>query len=187
MMGRSHLVTGVAAWTAVQALTGPPRLAPLALGGLVAGVGVLLPDIDCKGFGRRLFLGHRKLTHTGLALTVLIVAGTIAWAYRVPVWIPAALVTGYATHLAGDACTRSGIPFLYLPGIFAFLGENDQSDDWPWQPVWLLPEPMRISTGGRRRSHPAWWQARRGLPVGEWIVMAVFVAIAGELAWLRWF
>ncbi len=56
--------------------------------------------------------GHRRLLHS--------LRGWLIWtALIVPLdagigWLPvAALLLGYASHLAGDACTQTGIPLFY--------------------------------------------------------------------------
>lgn len=178
MMGRSHLVTGVAVATAAASFAGPPNPAHLALGSLAAGVGVLLPDVDRRGLGHWLFRGHRKLTHTGLALIIITLAALLAGLLAlVPWWAAGPFAVGYAAHLAGDSLTRSGIPFGYFPA-------GDPAHRW--DVVHSLPYRLRISTGGKRRAHPRWWQSPRGAPVGEWAVMFVTAAAAAAVCWSQW-
>jgi inner membrane protein len=76
-------------------------------------------------------LGHRGLLHSaaGLALLAVLVALPLGlWLG----WQPAAaLVLGYASHLALDASTRSGIPLCYPDRTRRFL----------------LPPYLRVTTG----------------------------------------
>lgn len=75
-------------------------------------------------------LGHRGLLHSlwgwvGWTMLVLL------WGIGIG-WMPViALSLGYASHLAGDACTKTGIPLCY-PGRKAH---------------YLLPTSWRVSTG----------------------------------------
>jgi membrane-bound metal-dependent hydrolase YbcI (DUF457 family) len=103
--------------SALAALTqGLVRTALLPLSLLLSGVSAAL----------RTFTGHRGFTHTiwgaltftGLAATATVTAtGSIDWSLTVgAVWL-----LGYASHLAADACTPSGIP------LFGGLGS--------WTPV----------------------------------------------------
>jgi inner membrane protein len=111
-------------------------------------VGALVPDLDAveskikhakvigikplvpvsKAINRE--FGHRGLLHSlwGWAVwTTLILPLSVMIG-----WLPvAALSLGYVSHLAGDACTRTGIPLLYPK-----LGR--------W---FLLPPRLRIATG----------------------------------------
>jgi len=96
----------------------------------VAALGALVPDLDAAESklkhlsvgGVKPFLvpavllhrqfGHRGLAHSlvGLSIFALLSVPLAAW------WgwaASIALVLGYASHLAADACTRWGIPFLY--------------------------------------------------------------------------
>lgn len=75
-------------------------------------------------------LGHRGLLHSlwgWVGWTVLILPVVVAIGLM-PV---AALSLGYASHLAGDACTRGGIPLLYP--------KRDR--------FYLLPQRVRVITG----------------------------------------
>ena len=98
----------------------------------VAALGALLPDLDAAeskikhlspGWGITPFslpslilhraFGHRGLLHSaaGLALFTFLFALPLGcrWGWQLSL----ALTLGYASHLAADACTRTGIPFLY--------------------------------------------------------------------------
>jgi inner membrane protein len=118
MMAHSHVVFGVAIWTASTAIMGGHASGPIDLG-LVA-IGSLLPDIDhpSSWFGRRLpfiswplaaLVGHRGVTHSALAF-----AGWVAaiWACGSTLWL-GPLAIGYLSHLLGDCLTPSGIPLLW--------------------------------------------------------------------------
>jgi inner membrane protein len=117
MIVSSHIALGVASWTALCRGEGLP-LAEVDL--LWAAVGALLPDLDhpSSWVGRRLRLvsvpvrllfGHRGLTHSLLAA-----AGGLALLHWQGLDGKAApLVVGYLSHLAGDACTPSGVPLLW--------------------------------------------------------------------------
>lgn len=118
---------------------------------LVAGaaaIGSLLPDLDAaqskikhlsvsgiKPFylpSQMIFqtLGHRTLLHSlkGLAGVTVVAALLIPFTDWRIAW---AMIAGYASHLALDACNPSGIPLLY---------PNRQK-------FHLLPRKWRISTG----------------------------------------
>jgi membrane-bound metal-dependent hydrolase YbcI (DUF457 family) len=74
--------------------------------------------------------GHRGLLHSlrgwvGATVLILPLGAVIGW---LPV---VALSLGYASHLAGDACTRTGIPLLHPKRI----------------PFHLLPVRIRVVTG----------------------------------------
>lgn len=150
MMGRTHVLAGVASlWylQAVPTLVSPEFLAPLAV---LAALGALLPDLDAaesqikrlsvggiKPFAplsvllNRTF-GHRGVLHSllgwGVATLVL-----LPLALFVGIAVPLALSLGYASHLATDACTKSGIPFFY-PNRKRYH---------------LLPRPLRLTTGSQ--------------------------------------
>ena len=147
-MGRTHALAGVASLWCLQlfaAVVQPNILAPLSL---LTALGALLPDLDASQsqtkylsiagitpfmplaslLNRR--LGHRGLLHSALGwdiasfllLPLSLLAGCA---------VPLALSLGYASHLATDACTKSGIPFLYPKR----------------KRYHLLPRPLRLTTG----------------------------------------
>lgn len=122
--------------------------------GLLAGaaLGALLPDLDASQsmikslrIGRHFqpFLlpaallhhafGHRGFLHSLLGLGCV---GAFA-ALPLGLWLggqfAAALLLGYASHLAGDGCTKSGVP-LWFP----------RRGRWH-----LLPSSMRLTTGSQ--------------------------------------
>lgn len=129
-MGRTHALIGVASLCSLSVVPGllsSGSLAPLAA---LAALGALLPDLDAAeskikrleivgltpfaplSLALNRTLGHRGVLHSllGWAVASLLVLPLALW------WgwtVPAALSTGYASHLAADACTKSGIPLLY--------------------------------------------------------------------------
>lgn len=150
MMGRTHALVGVASLWCLQvwpSLIRPELLAPL---GIVAALGALLPDLDATQSQikhlsvagitpfaplsvllNRTF-GHRGLLHSLLGwsiASVLLFPLTLLFGAAVPL----ALSLGYASHLATDACTKRGIPFLY-PNRKRYH---------------LLPRSLRLTTGSR--------------------------------------
>ncbi|MBV9852095.1 MAG: metal-dependent hydrolase [Armatimonadetes bacterium] len=129
----------------------PGALTPQNVGGLaaLAALGALLPDLDAAsskiaslslGGVRPLAplalalhrtLGHRGLLHSpagGLGLG----AGCLFLALWRPSEAPLALFMGYGSHLAADACTKSGVP--------AWPNRRDRR----WH---LLPPRLRLTTG----------------------------------------
>lgn len=133
MTGYTHLAGGALAGAAAGALAGEPLTGMLA--GALAGV---LPDIDHPGslIGRWVpvlpwFLaalaGHRTITHTVwfcLAAAALAGAPAAYLAGKAWAWLAAPAFLGALSHLALDACTRSGVhPFapLVLRGRLARL------------------------------------------------------------------
>lgn len=108
MMGVTHALGG--------ALVG---LATGGAGGALAGtLGALLPDVDHPrsiigrragiiGGAVRLVVGHRGALHSGLAVVGALVAGWALGGW----WWPASL--GYASHVALDMLTSSGVPLLW--------------------------------------------------------------------------
>ena len=115
---------------------------------LCAALGSLLPDLDAefsllsgvKIGAVRPFAplaasihrawGHRGRLHSpGILAFVSLTALLLAAVMGVPVF-GLAFGLGYASHLALDACTRTGIPKWPLPGR-----------------LWLLPPALRVVTG----------------------------------------
>ena len=102
------------------------------IGGLAvcAVIGASVPDLDAaqskirhfKVVGLKPFIPlataiHCEFGHRGLLHSLLGLVFWAGWLLPFIVWIgwlpAAALVLGYASHLAGDACTPSGIPAFY--------------------------------------------------------------------------
>lgn len=150
MMGRTHALAGVACLWALQilpSLSAPELLAPLSA---LAAVGALLPDLDAAHSQIKTLsiggitpfaplsallsrtLGHRGLLHSALGWSIATLL-FLPLALFVSFSIPLALSLGYASHLATDACTKSGIPFLY-PRRKRYH---------------LLPRPLRLTTGSQ--------------------------------------
>lgn len=157
MVGKTHVVIGLATLAGVDALTGlvqphPVREMPigpfLCLSAVI--VGALLPDIDaedsqiCYEMGevglamsnwlQSFGVQHRGLTHYGLTtLAVIVVSALLGW------WlgyldVGLAFGLGYLSHVLADGLTLAGAPLL-----------------WPWRKdknVHLLPPVLRIRTGG---------------------------------------
>ena len=132
MQWRTHVLIGLNALWLLEALPGGVQREqlPLMLG--AAAFGSLLPDLDAaqskikhlSAWGIKPFFlpsvaiyyafGHRGFLHSTGALVLVAMASIPLSAYLG--WpVGAALVLGYGAHLAADACTRSGIPFLYFP------------------------------------------------------------------------
>ncbi len=148
-MGRTHALLGVASLWLLQPLPGAltsDTLAPLAV---TAVFGALLPDLDAQGSllkywqvgGVRPFvplsnLLHRSFGHRGLlhSLRGLLGASLLALPLLLLGWpLFVGLVLGYASHLVGDACTKSGLPLLYPDP----------------RRLHLLPRPLRLTTGSQ--------------------------------------
>ncbi len=141
MTWRTHALIGISSlWLldavphAISAGEGASNVGLLAA---VAAFGALLPDLDAAqsrikhlspGWGIEPFalpaqllhraFGHRGLLHSGvgLALFTILLALPLAlwWGWQPSV----ALALGYASHLAADACTRTGIPLFYVPLLY---------------------------------------------------------------------
>ena len=146
-MGRTHALAGVASLWVLQSVSSltPDTLAPLTI---FAALGALLPDLDAAqsqikylSFGGltpfaplsvlvNRTLGHRGVLHSlvGWGAATLLVLPLALFA---PPSVPLALSLGYASHLATDACTKSGIPMLF-PNRKRYH---------------LLPRPLRLTTG----------------------------------------
>lgn len=147
MMGRTHALIGInALWLFTLLPAG--SISNWGMLAAVATLGSLLPDLDAaestlkhwsvcqiKPFAPIAVLlhhrlGHRRLLHSlrGLASQIIFCA---MLAGMIGVDLALALLLGYASHLAADACTRAGIRLFYSrPGCSH-----------------LLPQQFRISTG----------------------------------------
>lgn len=149
MMWRTHALLGVASLWLLAPF--PGAVTPANVGSLcaLAAFGALLPDLDAGeskirsvrvagirpfapiGFVANRTWGHRALLHSPVGLLAF-----AAMCVPVALWwgaMPAiALWLGYASHLAGDACTRTGIP-----------GWPNRGD----RRIYLLPQSARLVTG----------------------------------------
>jgi inner membrane protein len=147
MTWSTHLMAGLSALWLMEALpTSQPENMALLAG--AAALGSLLPDLDAAESkikhlsiaGIKPFLlpsqmiygqlGHRSFLHSLPGLTFcgcisLLLLPFVGWQIALALWL------GYASHLATDAMTRSGIPWLY-PHRERFH---------------LLPPRLRITTG----------------------------------------
>src|SRR4051812_6132901 len=180
----THQITGVGAAALTAAAADAPA-ATTAVLVAAAWFGSMLPDVDKAGshLHRRTpperrhlpirvvgalvrlplrllsLLPHRGITHSVLAC---VLAGALAGALASLV-APAFAVTagagcalGYAAHIAGDACTPSGVP------LWAPLSSRRR---------WLLPRPARIPTGSVRELAAA--TLLTALFVGGSVVLAI--------------
>ncbi len=155
MTWRTHVLGGVSSlWliALIPGATGGSAGADnLGLLAAVAALGALLPDLDATdsklrhlnlgagvepfvlpGRAMNRLLGHRGLLHSGwgIALFALLLALPLSLLMG---WQPGvALLLGYTSHVALDACTKSGVPLFY-PKRRRF---------------WLLPPAFRVVTGG---------------------------------------
>jgi inner membrane protein len=122
------VIVGLAAWTAAAPVLHLSPMDPVYLGLAVAGS--LLPDIDHpqSWVGRRArpvssviaaVLGHRGITHSAVAVVVLIALLAHAGSRRGAV---SALAIGYLSHLAADMLTPRGLRLA-----------------WPLRRTWGLP------------------------------------------------
>ena len=148
MLGRTHALVGaITVWWLVVPFISVDYAAPLLLCGAV---GALLPDLDSP---RSLLtawriagisplrplaslinqtFGHRGALHSLLGWVIASLGFILL--LLLPLWSALgslALSLGYLSHLAADACTKTGIPIFY-PGRIRYR---------------LLPKPLRISTG----------------------------------------
>ena len=123
MLGRTHALSGAAAWLAVSPLLDlPPE--QLVVGTAVGAVGALVPDLDEPGAHlsrvlgplrhsvcgtiRRVSGGHRHGTH--YLLTALVVGGLLRLWHP---WIGDAVAVGMIAHSLGDMCTVAGVRWLW--------------------------------------------------------------------------
>jgi len=149
MLWRTHVLLGLSSLWIVAGIPGllsPANAGPMAA---CAAFGALLPDLDA-GTAKIAHLsvlrvrpfapasasmmrayGHRGIMH--FVKGTLLFGGSAALA--VGLWLGAApalaVLLGYASHLAGDACTLTGIPAMFPDGTRRFL----------------LPKPLRFATG----------------------------------------
>lgn len=149
MMWQTHALAGLNTlwmWRLFSDRIGPLEIAPIAV---ATAFGALLPDLDAsesklkhvKVGGIKPFVPlsnvlHRDFGHRGFLHSFWGLAGAAALASPLLVtnWgrlAFIALLLGYLSHLAADACTKSGIPVLY-PNLRRYH---------------LLPKHLRITTG----------------------------------------
>lgn len=143
MMWHTHAAMGASAvWFLLPILPpGDPSILAVLMAFAVAGA--LVPDLDAveskvkhvRIIGIKPLVplartinrdfGHRGLLHSlrGWMIWAFFLLTLSAWTGWLPV---VALSLGYASHLVGDACTRTGIPFLY-----------PKPERWFLSPAWL--------------------------------------------------
>jgi inner membrane protein len=147
MTWRTHALAGISALWLLEPLPHTLTTANIAPLAVIAAFGALLPDLDAsqskiqtlmvggiqpfRPIGRVVHstLGHRGPMHSLFGLGAMAVVSFIL-GLRVGYLPAVALWLGYASHLAADACTRSGIPL--------FGGTRR---------IHLLPKPLRFVTG----------------------------------------
>ncbi len=140
MMALTHVAVGTLGYAGLAALFGAD-ISPPVLG--AAALGSLLPDVDTPSsragfcvYPLALWLerkfGHRTVTHslTGIAFCALLCSPLLFFARGHAPFM--ALICGFAFHLAGDACTKAGIPLM-----------------WPRRERWVFPgdAKFRLKTG----------------------------------------
>lgn len=118
--------------------------------------------VGAVGAGLRACTRHRGFTHTLLGTLVftslaagaaLIITASVDWSLAVgAVWF-----SGYASHLAADACTPSGIPLFMVPAVLKRLGPASTSASASASVTTSLPSDLS--------NRPARWGASRR-PVG---------------------
>ena len=146
-MGRTHILIGISSLWLLRLM--PDVLTSDAVAPLVAcaALGSLLPDLDApSSMVKHLSvariqpfapvatilsrdLGHRGATHSLLGWLVFAILTFLLALWQPTLWL--ALVLGYGSHLAADACTKSGIPLLH-PRKTRYH---------------LLPRSLRLTTG----------------------------------------
>lgn len=166
MMGRTHLVGGIAALWLVEPFISSGDADALEFWLLGAGVGSLLPDLDASeslirhvGFGRGIYriepfqplawwlhrsFGHRGLVHSLFGLGV-VTALTLPLGIWFSPFLVAGLSLGFISHLYLDGLTKSGVPLWDRPqwaASTAYRGEHRRR-------VHFLPRGWRISTGSQ--------------------------------------
>jgi inner membrane protein len=149
VMWRTHVLGGVCSLWLLAPVLGGNDAANVGVLAAVAAFGALLPDLDAAqskirslgAFGIQPFnpvgaavsgmLGHRGFLHSPKALVFLASCAAVLsmWIGSAPA---AALWLGYASHLALDACTKSGIPgrsgriFLVPPFLRVVTGSPNE-------------------------------------------------------------
>ena len=111
---------------------------------MAAAMGGLLPDLDHPEsvLGRRIPLisiplartfGHRGMTHSLLAVAVLMIALvflTTMAGWTTLTWLVLPIIVGYLSHILGDAMTPSGVP-LFWPKKRTYTLNLFKT--WTWQ------------------------------------------------------
>ena len=148
MMWHTHAAIGASTVWLLTPFLPLDNTANIAVVTVFAVIGALVPDLDAveskikhvKVMGIKPLVPvssaiNREFRHRGLLHSL---RGWMLWTVLIMLlgveigWLPVvALSLGYASHLTGDACTRSGIPLLYP--------KRDR--------FYLLPGRLRVTTG----------------------------------------
>ena len=136
MTARTHDAIAFASLITVAAFNPPENLTlTTSISAIVANIiGALIPDMDqatnrlwdllpggdyLGKIFRRIFLGHRTITHSLLGVYLIyqilnfILPRILNPAYVDIQIILASMMIGYISHLAGDALTKEGLPLLF--------------------------------------------------------------------------
>lgn len=148
MKWHTHAAIGVSSLWFLSPLLGQADSTNIGVLAACAALGALMPDLDAseskikhlglygiKPFYLPSFVAYRQFGHRGLlhslvglgafALTLSPLMCALEWQRILT------LILGYASHLAADACTVTGIPLLYPKKRRCFL----------------LPQRLRVVTG----------------------------------------
>ena len=169
MMALTHVAVGTLGYAGLATLFGA-EVSPPVLG--AAALGSLLPDVDTPSsragfcvYPLALWLerkfGHRTVTHSiaGIGFCALVFSPLLFFVHLHVLFI--ALVCGFCFHLAGDACTKAGIPLM-----------------WPRRERWVFPgdAKFRLKTGS-----VAEW-----IVLGMVMMVAVLVLPVARMGPRRW-
>ena len=190
MMGRTHVVAGVAAALAISAATDTLSTMPPAAYAL-AGFCALLPDLDqprsLAGRYRatkpiKLALKrfrHRRFTHSfaGIAVFTILLVGVWALLAKLGIALSTAFiltgVTGYVSHLVADAFNKQGIQLFWPLCPFGI--------EWWSMPI---PKPLRISTITERSGTPLTPSALQArIHTEKWFFRYPLYLLIGYLVW----
>ena len=191
MLGRTHSLSGVAAWITLAATVYHATPPAAGVGALLCAGGALLPDLDQPGSTAARSLGvasrgaawvvarcsggHRHGTHSIAGVAVLC-ALAVAVSTAVPPALAFAVPLGAAVHIAGDMLTWSGCPLLWLPRPViravrrARPGAGDRLRVLADRRFWLTPRWLRFTTG----TPP------------ELVVRVLIIAATGGALYLHW-
>ena len=141
MQARNHVPFAMSCFWLFAIATGRPIDA---FGTMAAAIGGLLPDLDHPEsvLGRRVpfisaplarTFGHRGMTHSLFAVSILLVALvviTTMYAWVGVSWLVPPLIVGYLSHILGDSMTPSGVP-LFWPRKRTYSFNLFKT--WSWQ------------------------------------------------------
>jgi len=167
MMALTHVAIGTLGYAGLATLFGA-EVSPPVLG--AAALGSLLPDVDTPSsragfcvYPLAVWLekkfGHRTVTHsiTGVGVCALLFSPLLLFGWgHLPFM---ALVCGFALHLSGDACTKSGIPLMWprrerwvFPGDAKFRLKTGSAAEWVVLAIVMMVMPV-ARMGPRRWLH----------------------------------